>query len=187
MTLICLVPQQEPMWLSHSISTRELEAAQVFTGILEQPREEGSREVNMGPESSYHDSNSGALRAAWNELRKSFPSTSDCRKRRHHTDQLSSIPGLHISCTGFLGSAAVLTAAGPVSCPAEALGDQDAFPCSRNAQREVKGTAWASVPSTDTRACGCTRALQSLHHPIRAGRSLAGAQPPSGGGYVDVW
>lgn len=56
MTLIWLLSQQEPMWLPHSSSTRELEAAQVFTGILEQSGEEGSREVNMGPEPSCHDS-----------------------------------------------------------------------------------------------------------------------------------
>lgn len=57
MTLIWLLSQQEPMWLPHSSSTRELEAAQVFTGSLEQPgEEEGSLEVNMGPEPNYHDS-----------------------------------------------------------------------------------------------------------------------------------
>lgn len=44
------------MWLPHSISTRELKAAQIFTGILEQPAEEASMEVNMGPEPNYHDS-----------------------------------------------------------------------------------------------------------------------------------
>lgn len=55
MTLIWLVSQQEPVRLPHSSSTRELEAAQVFTGILEQPGEEGSRGVNMGSEPSYHN------------------------------------------------------------------------------------------------------------------------------------
>lgn len=54
------------------------------------------------------------------------PPPSDCRKRGHHTAQQFSIPGLHTSCTGLLGSAAILTDAGPVSCPAETLGDQDA-------------------------------------------------------------
>lgn len=49
-----------------------------------------------------------------------------------------------------------------------------------NAQQELRGTAWASVPSTGTCGCGCTRALQPLHHPIWVGRSLAGTQPPSG-------
>lgn len=56
MTLIWLVSQQEPMWLPHSSSIRELEAAQVFRGIPEQPGEEGSKGVNMGSEPSYHNS-----------------------------------------------------------------------------------------------------------------------------------
>lgn len=51
-----------------------------------------------------------------------------------------------------------------------------AWECSARGEGDSVGIC----PLHRHRGCGCTRASQSLHHPIWAGRSLAGTQPPSG-------